>query len=456
MTTPQNTKKKVVLFSGDVLSIMFSIYISGKIRLPEVNVFEYYTGAVTFVILIYISSFYVFDIYNTSNRLKSSAYLTRFLIAVGAGTFLVAMVFYFFPRWRFGRGIFLINMFFVSLTTYAWRLILQKLLVFHEVPKRIAIVGAGYAGETIYEVLKENNNFIVKGFLDDDPQKLDKKIGSHSILGYSDLLTRMADDGEVDAVVMTVHREKTPGLLRTLIRAKMQGVEIYNMASLFEELTGKLPVLNLSEGWMAYTPFHGIRKSLYTLHIKRLIDVGLSCIGLILSLPVSLIASTAIRLDSKGPVIFRQKRVGLDGKEFELLKFRSMRVDSEENGPLWASENDPRITMVGKVIRKMRVDEIPQMWNVLKGDMSFIGPRPERPEFVGHLEEDIPFYFFRHAVKPGITGWAQVNFRYGASKEDSIEKLQYDLFYIKNLSIFLDFLIILKTIKVVLFGKGAR
>jgi exopolysaccharide biosynthesis polyprenyl glycosylphosphotransferase len=181
-----------------------------------------------------------------------------------------------------------------------------------------------------------------------------------------------------------------------------------------------------------------------------------SVLGLTLFIPVNLIVSIAIKLDSMGPILYRQERVGKDGKIFRLLKFRSMYMDAEENGPVWARVNDERVTRVGRIIRKMRLDEIPQMLNVLKGDMSFVGPRPERPFFVDRLVNEIPFYSERHVIKPGITGWAQIRYRYGASKEDALQKLKYDLYYIKHMSTILDLIIIFETIKIVLFGRGAR
>ncbi len=451
----RRSNKTFALFVADILLIIFSIYLSFAVRLKYVNVLDVYTGATLFMVLTYLLSFYVFDIYNLNHRFRSAAYLASFLLAVGAATALVAVAFYLFPHWKFGRGILLINTVFIAGFTYSWRLLYEGAFAAVEKPKRVVIIGAGYAGETILEVLRGNRNFSVKGFLDDDPA-LQKQANPQPVLGKTSLLFDMIRGDEVDGIVMAITHEKSPEILKALIQAKMRGVEIYNMAALHEELTGKLPVLHLSDGWMAYTPFHGTRRGLYTMHVKRLLDICLSAAGLLLSLPFSLLAAAAIKLDSKGPVLFRQRRVGYDGEVFELLKFRSMTADAETAGPVWATANDSRATRVGRIMRKTRIDEIPQMWNVLKGDMSFIGPRPERPEFVEKLKEEIPFYFFRHAVKPGITGWAQVNFRYGASKEDAIEKLQYDLYYIKNLSAYLDVLILLKTIKVVLFGKGAR
>lgn len=451
----RRSSKTVTLFVVDILLIIFSIYLAVAVRLKYVNVLDVYTGATLFMVLTYLLSFYVFDIYNLNYRLKSTAYLARYVFAVFAGTAVVAMIFYLFPTWKFGRGIFIINMVFIVVLGYGWRLLYRQLFLITRKKTSVAIVGAKQEWTTISDILRERN-FTVKGLLNDDPGGAGPDPGSYPVLEGSAHLVDLVRKREIDAILMGVIHEKDPSILRALVDAKMQGVEIYSMTSLFEEITGKLPVLYLSDGWMAFTPFRGTRRGIYTAHVKRLLDICLSAAGLLLSLPFSLPAAAAIKFDSKGPVLFRQKRTGYDGQVFELLKFRSMTADAEAAGPVWATANDSRATRVGRIIRKTRVDEIPQMWNVLKGDMSFIGPRPERPEFVEKLKEEIPFYFFRHAVKPGITGWAQVNFRYGASKEDAIEKLQYDLYYIKNLSAYLDVLILLKTIKVVLFGKGAR
>jgi exopolysaccharide biosynthesis polyprenyl glycosylphosphotransferase len=225
--------------------------------------------------------------------------------------------------------------------------------------------------------------------------------------------------------------------------------------SFYEMLTGKLVVKSINPGWLIFS--EGFRKSRTRRFLKRSVDLILSFIGLIIFLPIVGIIAILIKLDSKGPVIFSQERVGQNRKIYRIHKFRSMISDAEkECGPVWAGDDDSRITRVGKVIRKWRFDEIPQLWNVLKGDMSFVGPRPEREFFVEDLEKMIPYYRERHTVKPGVTGWAQVCYGYGASVDDAVEKLNYDLFYIKNLSFFMDLMIVLKTIKIVLFRKGAR
>jgi sugar transferase (PEP-CTERM system associated) len=222
----------------------------------------------------------------------------------------------------------------------------------------------------------------------------------------------------------------------------------------YEKQTGKILVANLRPSWLIFSD--GFVKTDTTRMVKRAMDIGLALLGLVLSLPVMLVVALAVKLDSKGPVLFRQKRVGERGRIFVLNKFRSMSVDAERHGPVWAAARDPRVTRIGGWLRRSRLDELPQFWNVLVGDMSFVGPRPERPEFVGTLQREIPFYMGRHSVKPGITGWAQVRHRYAASVEDSLEKLQYDLYYIKNLSPLLDLVILLSTLQVVLFARGSR
>jgi exopolysaccharide biosynthesis polyprenyl glycosylphosphotransferase len=236
---------------------------------------------------------------------------------------------------------------------------------------------------------------------------------------------------------------------------RLDGVAFAHLASVYEDYTGKIAVENLRPSWLIFAP--GFAKGRLLNTSKRLLDIVASTAGLLLSLPLSLFAISAIRLSSPGPVLYRQRRVGQHGRVFVLYKFRSMRADAESaTGAVWAKQNDDRIFPIGRFLRKTRIDELPQLWNVLRGDMSLVGPRPERPEFVTGLTKDIPFYGQRHMVKPGVTGWAQVSYSYADSVESSLEKLQYDLFYIKNLSITLDLFILFKTVKTVLMRKGAQ
>lgn len=421
------------------------------------NVFSAYTGAITAFVLCYLANFYIFELYGLHGSFRSAHYLSRYILGLLGAASVIAIFFYIFPDWKTGRGVFLMNALLVSVFAYGWRLLFEAVFGPDKNRKGIVIIGAGNAGRAVYQVLSENRNgFRIEGFIDDNPGMLNRKIGAHSVIGASSVLAGLARRNGIGAAVMAIKRNRDPELLKAVIESKMSGMEIYDMPSIYEELTGRIPVRYLTENWIALTTFHGVRKKAYTTKIKRLMDFVLALSGLVLSLPVALVVAIAVKLDSKGPVLFRQKRVGLNGKVYELYKFRSMRTDAEANGAVWAKKDDPRVTRAGRVIRKIRADEIPQMWNVLKGDMSFIGPRPERPEFVDILNEEIPYYSLRHSIKPGITGWAQVNYRYGASNEDALEKLQYDLFYIKNLSPFLDLLILLRTVRVVLFTNGAR
>ncbi len=311
----------------------------------------------------------------------------------------------------------------------------------------------------LYEIVKRNRSYKVVGFVDDDARQ-HSVVNSPTVLGGCDDLDEIVAKSRADEVALTIRDTKThsaDALLRSILNLKLQGINVHSMPSLYEDLTGKIPVRYANDSWFVNATIAGVRRSIYNRKIKRILDVAFSLAGLALAgLPLFLPVCLAIRLDSAGPIFYRQKRNGFRGSEFQLIKFRSMTADAEANGATWASKKDPRVTRVGRIIRKLRIDEIPQMLNVLKGDMSFIGPRPERPEFVRILQEKIPYYSLRHSVKPGITGWAQVNYPYGASEEDAAEKLQYDLFYIKNMSAFLDFHILLRTVRVVLFGKGAR
>jgi len=239
-----------------------------------------------------------------------------------------------------------------------------------------------------------------------------------------------------------------------LLRAKLQGVRVEDVDTVYERLTGKLLVEGLRPSSLIFSD--GFRASRWTRRTKRAFDIVLGLIGVLVGAPFMVLTAIAVWLDSGWPVLYRQDRVGENGRVFTLYKFRSMRRDAEQGTPIWAKTEDQRVTPVGRFIRRTRLDELPQLWNVFRGDMSFVGPRPERPFFVGQLSQQVPFYEQRHAVKPGLTGWAQVKYRYGASVEDALEKLRYDLYYVKHLSLFFDMSILVDTVKVVLFAKGAR
>ncbi|MFW6148005.1 MAG: sugar transferase [Thermodesulfobacteriota bacterium] len=455
---PSFTLQKLLLVLGDVALILLATYLSPLIRLGHAsNVLYHYTGATTFTLFLYLVMLYIFDLYNVNRDFTSRDSALRIAMAVMIAGFLAAFLFYSLPRWRYGRGIFLIQIITVWLLVLGWRRIFSLVFPGTVAKERILIVGAGRCSTALYELLKSRvSPYKVVGFLDDDEAKLQKTVGSPAVLGTTDQLIQIAARRKVKTAIVAITHNRPKRLIHGILEAKLKGINIVEMPMVFEGLTRRVPVEHIHDEWLLFAGgFYLISKE-YLQKVKRLIDLAFSTVFLTVSLPVLGIVALAIRLDSKGPIFYKQNRIGKGGSEFSLWKFRSMVANAEEKGVVWAKENDKRVTRVGKVLRLLRIDEIPQLFNVLRGEMSLIGPRPERPEFVKELETQVPYYLVRHTVRPGITGWAQVNYRYGASAEDALRKLEYDLYYIKNMSLLLDLKILLKTIGVVIFGQGAR
>ena len=401
-------------------------------------------------------SLYYFDLYDLKIFRSNLELAIRLLQSLGVSSLLLAVLYYLFPLLIIGRGIFLISLGFIGVVIVSWRIIYNHILKRRQFDQKIMIVGCGplaksIAGEIIEKV---DTGFKVVGFISEDPGKTGEKLINPSILGDGSQILDIVRKEKVDRIIVAIEERRGKFPDAQLLECKMKGIIVEDGIGFYERLTGKLQVESLRPSSLIFS--EGFKKSKLTTWMKRVSGFSLSLIGLILLSPLILIISVLIKIDSRGPVFYKQERVGEMGKIFKLLKFRSMVEGAEANGPVWAGKNDDRITRIGQWIRKWRFDEIPQMVNVLKGDMSFVGPRPERAYFVEKLREEVPFYDQRFYVKPGITGLAQVKYQYGASKDDSLEKLRYDLYYIKNLSSLLDLLIIFETIKVVLSGKGAR
>jgi sugar transferase (PEP-CTERM system associated) len=276
-----------------------------------------------------------------------------------------------------------------------------------------------------------------------------------AIIGTIDELVQIVERERIHRVVISLPDRRGRLPVRELLKLRLRGVHVEDAHTLYEHVAGRISLDSVHPSWLVFSD--GFQKLRWQLFLKRCFDIVLASAGLLLSFPLIVLSAICIKLDSKGPILFRQERVGQFGGAFELFKFRSMVEDAESEGkPRWASANDSRVTRVGRLLRRSRLDELPQFFNVLKGDMSFVGPRPERPYFVARLEEKLKYYPDRHVVKPGLTGWAQINFRYASSEEETREKLEYDFFYIKNFSILFDLVIIFRTIKIVLLGEGAR
>lgn len=321
---------------------------------------------------------------------------------------------------------------------------------------RILIFGCGPAALLVSETLQLSDPMAeVVGFYP-SPNETECAVPGSKLLSIGSSLTETAKQLNIDEIVVALTERRSGSMpLRELLDCKIFGIRVYDVNTHFEKTLGQIRLGFANAGWMVFGD--GFNQGLSRTVIKRVFDVLCALLLIVLAMPVMLLTAVLIKLDSRGPVLYRQERVGQDMKPFQVAKFRSMRVDAEKDGtPKWATVHDDRVTRVGNLIRRMRIDELPQLFNVLAGDMSLVGPRPERPYFVDQLTEQIPYFAVRHSIKPGVTGWAQVRYQYGATVEDSIEKLQYDLYYVKNNTLFLDIVILFETVAVVLTGKGAR
>jgi sugar transferase (PEP-CTERM system associated) len=322
--------------------------------------------------------------------------------------------------------------------------------------KRLLILGAGQLGVDLCRIIVSQNRWLVDivGFLAEKVEPVGEQLINTGIIGTYDQLAQVIERYRVDTIVVCLEDRRSILPVEALLDLKARGVDILDGHHLFEEVTGRLSIDSLRPSALIFST--GFRRRLSSVVSKRLLDVVVSAVGLLVLIPFFVLVAALIRVDSRGPVFYCQTRVGLRGRPYLIYKFRSMRQDAEKSGPRWAQANDPRISRLGWWLRKTRIDELPQLLNVLRGEMSLVGPRPERPVFVSALRVKIPYYDIRHTVRPGVTGWAQVKFRYGASQEDAHTKLQYDLYYVKNLSLFLDLKILIHTIRVVMFGCGAH
>jgi sugar transferase (PEP-CTERM system associated) len=410
-----------------------------------------------FVALLCQICLYYADLYDPRVIGDRRELFVRAIQALGATSFLLAASYYWWPTLVIGRGVFAIAAFLVIAAVIGWRVAFEWFTWRVGPHERLLLVGTTPASVALARELHDMRSQLgveIMGFVDADPTLVGSPVVNPGVIGTIDDIPAIVRDRAVDRVVVSLSDARGRLPMDRLLEMKLDGVAFAHLASVYEEYTGKIAVENLRPSWFIFSD--GFRKSAWTGTVKRAMDVALSSIGLVVGAPLMILTALVVWLTSDGPVLFHQRRVGLQGKPITVHKFRSMRVDAEAaTGAVWSQEGDPRITPVGRFLRRSRLDELPQLWNVLKGDMSFVGPRPERPEFVEQLTQQIPFYGQRHVVRPGLTGWAQIRYTYGASVEDAMMKLQYDLFYIKNHSIALDLYIIFSTIKTVVLRRGA-
>jgi sugar transferase (PEP-CTERM system associated) len=398
------------------------------------------------------------DLYDVRTLADRRDLFTRLLSALGAASLILAALYYWVPTLIIGRGIFLIASVLVVGLVVGWRVAFEWLSLRLAPAERLLIVGtSGAAVDLARELYDRRQELGVElvGFVDPDRARVGTSLINPGVVGTIDDIPDIVRHRSVDRVVVSLADARGKLSMEQLLEMKLNGgVRFDHLASVYEDYTGKIAVENLRPSWLIFS--EGFRKTRALNAMKRMLDVLLSAIGLLLAAPLMLLTVIALKRTSPGPVLYHQQRVGKDGRVFTIHKFRSMRTDAEKaTGAVWSSEGDPRVTPVGRFLRRTRVDELPQLWNVLKGDMSVVGPRPERPEFVTNLTKEIPFYGQRHVVRPGLTGWAQVRHSYGSTAHDALQKLQYELFYIKHLSIAFDVFIILETVKTVLVRRGS-
>jgi sugar transferase (PEP-CTERM system associated) len=404
-----------------------------------------------------LAAFYLFDLYDFLVMHDRRELVLRLVQALGLAWIALALSFYTYPALMLGRGISLIALPLALGLMVSWRVSIHWFLGHPDFGERILIVGSGkFAVEMAREVLnRPDAGYRIVGFVGTDADLLGKSLINPRVIGLTDDLDQVVKRENIDRIVVAMGERRGQLPTNKLLQLSLAGqVTIEEGASFYERITGRVSLSMLRPSWLIFTG-RGRQAKLAEL-ARAVVHWLVALIGAILSLPIVLLTAVLIKLESRGPVFYKQERVGKNGRIFVLTKFRSMRVDAEQDGPVWASKRDSRTTRVGRVIRKVRIDEIPQFWHILKGEMSFVGPRPERPHFVAQLAEEIPFYEQRHLIAPGLTGWAQIKYPYGASIEDARQKLQYDLFYIKNQGLILDAIIIFETIKIILFGRGAQ
>jgi len=384
-------------------------------------------------------------------------YYARLILSFVLGLVAMVAVFYAFPNLYLGRGAFSYTMLLSILGVVLARGVFLRIVNHDMLRRRLLVLGIGSQAAQIELVLTKHylaHKFIVIGYVAVDLEH--HAVAPERIITRDDSLLGIATKYQIDEIVVAVRERRGGNLpMEELLECKLEGMDVVDLPSFFERETGHVQIDSLNPSWMIFSD--GFCRTSVRNLVKRVSDVTSCMLLLALTLPVFAVTALLIVLESGMPIFYRQVRVGQCGCPFQVLKFRSMHTDAERDGrPQWAQKSDSRVTRVGAIIRKLRIDELPQLFNVLRGDMSFVGPRPERPFFVTDLEKQIPYYASRHTVKPGITGWAQIRYPYGASVEDAREKLQYDLYYAKNHSLFLDFIILLQTAQVVLLGKGAR
>ncbi len=477
------SKWKIVLLGGDAcfyfLTLLVSLFLNPKTNSDPILFLSTYKLQFFLMGLVYLLVNYIADLYDFQKDYRRWWHTAQVLLGVMIGA-LTNIVLFYFPLGVFvGRTLLLIQAPLFATFLVLWRAAFSAVALPHRLQRKIIIVGAGSSGQRILQALHNRplSGLLVQGFVDDDPQKVGTVIDGLPVMGDSSQLLELASQTQANLIVVAITHEKSQQLVDTLTRVSWSGLQVIDMPNFYEYLAGKVPTEHISDVWLLFNSLN--KNSFYTRYLKRLMDLVLAGLLLVVTVPLLALIALAIKVSSRGPIFYYQERLGYEGRPFKLIKFRTMVRDAESNGPQWATDDDSRITRVGQLLRKFRLDELPQLFNVLMGEMSVIGPRPEREVFIREFQEmrpqfrpgrrasdppgtmipygykeKIPFYGYRLLVKPGITGWGQIMYPYASSMEQTKDKLDYDLFYVKNVGFFLDMAILLKTIRIVLFGRG--
>jgi sugar transferase (PEP-CTERM system associated) len=446
--------RSLTVFTSELVLIFGSVALAAAVQsTPDLasNLWKILLVTLICQLCLYYNDFYDLTLVHSNREL-----VVRLLQAAGAASIVLAALYFLQPDLMIGDGIFVSALFVFLVAILGWRLLFNRVSGSMTLQERVLFVGTGDTARKVARQILDQHEFAYRviGFIDDDASRIGERIVNPAIVGTPADIDRLIATHRIDRIVVGLSDRRGKLPVEELLRAKMAGIRVEDATTTYERVTGKILIDDLRPSWLIFSD--GFRVSRVTRLMKRTIDLALSVVLAVVTLPLMIGTALLILFEDGGPILYRQERVGENGRTFVLAKFRSMRKDAEKAGkPIWARDGDDRITRIGRFIRKTRLDELPQLWNVLRGDMSFVGPRPERPFFVEQLSREIPFYQQRHAVKPGLTGWAQVKYRYGSSLEDAMEKLRYDLYYIKHLSVIFDLTIVFDTVKVVLFRKGA-
>jgi sugar transferase (PEP-CTERM system associated) len=405
---------------------------------------------IVFITVLTLLLSYYFDLYEPQRISGRWEIYFRLLLVLSVLSFVLAGLLFSFPEIDIGHNVLVLGVSVLTILLVIWRLAYEWIIGLPSFRERVYVLGNGERARALIETLRTRRDAGMEVVNGDGKGAFNLDLERFA----ADLRSFCVPKPPIDRVIVAMENRRGSMPVRELLDLRLRGVVIEDASFLMERLLGKLPLDGLNPSALIFT--HGFNVKASQQIVRRLVSILVSFIGLVLCLPFIPIIILAVRLSSPGPIFFRQTRVGLRGRPFSVIKFRTMRQDAEANGAVWATKNDSRVTSLGRFMRKTRLDEIPQLWNVLRGEMGFVGPRPERPEFVQWLNSEIPFYELRHIIRPGITGWAQVRYRYGASLEETRQKLEYDLYYVKHLSIGLDLLIMFETIKTIILRRGAQ